>query len=368
MELRLYLRMLRRGWWIIALTALVALNVALGLDYLATPMYQTEARFVVSPNPNNVSGRDVVSSLAALDKRSIVSTYAEFLNSERIYQETVKSLGLNPETLTDYSHNAVVLPDANILELTVIGPDPELAALLANSIGQRAIGEIQQLYKVYDIRFLDPAMPAEKPFSPNPGRDAGLAFVLGALFGGVLAILREQIQAPLDAYRRRRIIDALSTAFTRNHFEHRLEMQMDRGADKGFALGLIQLTGLEELIDTLPQPIVQRVLRHVTGVLRQELRGNDIIGRWGSIRFAVMLPATPGDGAARTLRRVYDILTQPFELEPGGDVVQLEPSVGIVVYQETDTLETLRSRLEDAVEQARRRPEDPVYLAEFAVR
>jgi len=247
MELRLYLRMLQRGWWIIALTALVALSVALLVDYLAPPMYQTNARFVVSPNPESVSGRDVVSSLATPDKRSIVSTYAEFLNSERIYMETVKSLGMDPETLADYSHNAVVLPDANILELTVIGPDPAMAALLDNSLGQRAIGEIKQIYRVYDIRFLDPALPPEKPFSPNPGRDAILALMLGALVGGALAILKEQVQAPLDAYRRRRIIDALSTAFTRSHFEHRLEMQIDRSSEKGFSLGLIQLVGLEEL-------------------------------------------------------------------------------------------------------------------------
>ena len=367
MELRLYLRMLHRGWWIIALIALAAFNAALLIDYLATPMYQTNARFVVSPNPENVSGGDVVSSLAALDKRSIVSTYAEFLNSERIYQETVKFLNLDPEALTDYSHNAVVLPDANILELTVIGPDPVLAALLANSIGQRAIGEIQQLYRVYDIRFLDPATPAEKPFSPKPARDAVLALVLGALVGGALAIVREQVRVPLDAYRRRRIIDVFSTAFTRNHFEHCLETQINRDTEEGFSLGLIRLTGLEELIDTLPRPIVQRVLRHVAEVLRRELRGNDVVGRWSDLCFAILLPATSGDGAARTLRRIHGILAQPFELEPGGDVIHLEPALSVVVFQPGDTLETLRTRLDDAVEQSRRPPEEPIFLAEVAV-
>jgi len=364
MELRLYLRMLQRGWWIVALTALAALNAALIAAYLATPMYQTSARFVVSPNPSIISGRDAVSSLATLDKRSIVSTYAEFLNSQRIYLETLEALGLDPAAMKGYSHNAVVLPDANILELTVIGPDPQMTALLANSIGQHAIGAIREVYAVYDIRFLDPAMPPGKPFSPNPTRDAVLAVTLGVVVGAALAILREQIQAPLDAYRRQRIIDSLSTAFTRRHFERRVQEQIDRNPDGVFSLGLLQLTGLEELIDTLPQPIVQRILRHVTKTLRDELRGNDIIGRWSDIRFAIMLPSTPGNGAARTLTRIHTALSNPVELEPGGDVIQLEPNIGIVMYQSGDTLSTLRERLENSVEHARRHGEQPVFLLE----
>ncbi len=366
MELRLYLRMLQRGWWLIVLTALVSLNAALIASYLATPQYQTSARFVVSPNPSIISGRDAVSSLATLDKRSIVSTYAEFLNSQRIYQETLDALGLSSSQVKGYTHNAVVLPDANILELTVVGPDPQMTALLANSIGQHAIGAIREVYAVYDIRFLDPAIAPEKPFSPKPTRDAMLAVALGVVVGSALAILREQIQAPLDAYRRRRIIDGVSTAFTRRHFERRVEEQITRDPQGTFSLGLLQLSGLEELIDTLPQPIVQRVLRQVTRTLRDELRGNDIIGRWNDIGFAVMLPATPGNGAARTLTRIHAALSEPIELEPGGDVIQLEPNIGIVMYRNGDTLPILRERLENSVEHARRHAEQPVFLMEPA--
>ncbi|GAB4535845.1 MAG: hypothetical protein Fur0018_26330 [Anaerolineales bacterium] len=362
MELRLYLRMLRNGWWLIVLTAIVATNAALIADYLATPMYQTSARFVVSPSPDTISSRDAVNSLATLDKRSIVSTYAEFLNSQRIYQDTLTALGLESANLRDYSHNAVVLPDANILELTVIGPDPALVTTLANSIGQRAIGEIQNVYQVYDIRFLDPAIEPRKPFSPNPTRDAALAMTLGIVSGGALAILKEQIQAPLETYRRRRIFDSLSGAFTRRHFEHRVQEKVERDPDGLFSLGLLQVTGMEDLIDNLPQPIVHRVMHQVTDVLRKELRGNDIIGRWNDTHFAVMLPATPGEGAARTLRRVHRVLSEPVELEPGGDVLQLEPHIGIVVYRNGDTLETLRARLENSVEQARRSPDNATYL------
>ena len=50
MEFRLYFQMLRRGWWIIVLTTLVALAVALAASYFVTPQYTAIARFIVGPS------------------------------------------------------------------------------------------------------------------------------------------------------------------------------------------------------------------------------------------------------------------------------------------------------------------------------
>ena len=50
MEIRLYFQMFRRGWWIIALTTLIALLVSLVASYLTTPEYQAMAQFILSPN------------------------------------------------------------------------------------------------------------------------------------------------------------------------------------------------------------------------------------------------------------------------------------------------------------------------------
>ena len=124
MEIKLYLRMLQKGWWIIALTILVAINVALITSYFTKPIYQASASYSVSPSASLAgSDQDVLNSLEALDKRSIIQTYAEFLNSQRIYEETVQAMGLSMEELAETSKSTVVLPDANILVLTIQGPD-----------------------------------------------------------------------------------------------------------------------------------------------------------------------------------------------------------------------------------------------------
>ena len=92
--------MLQRGWWLILLTALVGLSVALGLSYLAIPQYETTARFILSPSSSITSGNDVVNSLDTLDRPSIAATYAEVINSNRIFLSTCKLLNQDPISIS----------------------------------------------------------------------------------------------------------------------------------------------------------------------------------------------------------------------------------------------------------------------------
>jgi uncharacterized protein involved in exopolysaccharide biosynthesis len=74
MEIKLYLRMLQRGWWIIVATTLAAIVVTLVASYFATPIYRATTRFVISPSAAFVAeGNNVLNSLATLDKRSIIT-------------------------------------------------------------------------------------------------------------------------------------------------------------------------------------------------------------------------------------------------------------------------------------------------------
>lgn len=337
MELQLYLRMLWRGWWIIALTALAALNIALAVSYQATPMYRTSARLIVSPNVALISGdREMIDSLEALDKRSIISTYAEMLDSNRIYSEAAASLQIDLEDLRNYTRSTVVLPDASILELSIEGPDPQISTLLANTVGQQAIDYITGLYQVYEIDFIDPATVPTRPFSPDPVRDAGLALALGLVVGAVLALLRAHLLIPLEAFQKIRMIDSVSSVYTRRYFLRQLEKELAQNNSEALSLGLIQLDGLRDLIETLPQAVIQRLLRQVTKTLQRELRGSDIVGRWDDTIFAVLLPFTPGTAATRTLERVRQALSEPFELDRDGEFVLLQPHIGATTRRGND--------------------------------
>ncbi len=202
MEFANVLKSIVRGWWIISLTTLTAIAIALILSFIATPIYRASASFVVSPNKAIIPNQNLVDSLGTLDKRSIIATYAEVVNSTRIYTEATAALQMDPNEARIYTHNAVVLPDANVLVLSVTGPDPQKTAVLATSIGPRGISYIKGLYQAYDINLLDPAIPPTSPSSPQPLRDTGLALVLGVVLGTLLALLGARMRLPLAEYSR----------------------------------------------------------------------------------------------------------------------------------------------------------------------
>jgi len=60
MELNLYFQMLRRGWWLIILTALIAFAASMGTSYLVTPRYEAVARFIITPSSLSETGPDTV--------------------------------------------------------------------------------------------------------------------------------------------------------------------------------------------------------------------------------------------------------------------------------------------------------------------
>jgi capsular polysaccharide biosynthesis protein len=366
MEIKLYFRMLQKNWWLILLTAMTALTVSLAISYAAVPQYRSIARFIIIPSSTLTSGADVVRSLDTLDRRSVVATYAEVMNSSRILEGSANFLGLDANTIIkDYKIQAVDLPDSSVLELTVSGPNPELAAQLANAIGFQSITFTRSLNLIYELNFLDTAIPAELPFSPEPLRDGLVALLLGIGIGGVLAVLSEQIRVPIEAYRQRSRIDSVTGTYNANYFSRLLEQELANNPDDVLSIGIVELNGLSDYLGTLPPAGLETLLVKVKEILRRELRGNDIIGRWDEISFSVMLPTTDGPASSRTFDRIYQALLQPMDLSAYGVTVNLDPHIGGAVYSNTITARELIAKAQTSLEQSRRFSVKPIYVWEM---
>src|ERR1041385_2649803 len=298
MEMRFYLRIIRRGWWLILISALIAVNFSLIYSYYLTkPTYEAVARFIVSPNVQNIDSRDLVNSLATLDKRSVISTYAEVLNSQEVISKTLNMLGINPIQFNAYSTYVTVLPDANIIRFSVQGPDPKVAAILANGIGQNAIDFIGNLYVIYNIQFLDQALAPTEPIAPKPVQNAGLALLVGIVIGVGLAIFRDQLSSTIDNLSERNQIDYESLPHSRPYFERSVRQEMSSQPESVLTFGLIHLNGIQDFYDSLPQAYVNKIMRHVAETRKYQGRGNDIVCRWSNLEYAILLPSTDGASA-----------------------------------------------------------------------
>ena len=353
MEINIYLRTLQRGWWIIVLVMLAAMNFSLLISYLTPPVYETSSRFVVSTNAAVYSNSwDIVSSLDTLDRRSIINTYKELLASPAVYATSPEIQQINAAELAEYKIVVVVVPDTNILRLTVDGPDPKTAVLIAQAIGSQALDYINKLYPVYNFSVLDqPELPT-KPIRPEPVKNAGLALLVGAILGMGLAFSREQLQFSFERLRERSNIDSVSSAYNRAYFERKLREEVTQNPDTNLSLGIINLRGVEERLNVFPQATIDRVINKVTQTLKSELRGRDIVGRWDRTRLSVMLPSAPSSAVESTFKRIQRYLEEPIQLNETGDTVRPDPCIGVVSRNQFESSDALIERAKSAVDQA----------------
>lgn len=368
MELRLYFRMLQRGWWLVALVALVAVAASLTLSYFAVPQYKATARLIITPGALLTSEGNpevLIAGLETLDLRSVVATYTEVMASKKILNESLTYLGVKEFIPKEYVVLAVALPESSVLELSVTGPNQSLVADLANAIGYQTILFTRSLNRAYDLNFLDEALIPDVPVSPKPIQDTALSLLLGLVAGAAIAILSEQLRIPLEAYRHRLQIDSETGVYNSKHFVRMLEEQISNNPSEVLSIGIIELTGLSDYIETLPAPGIQRVLGNVTDTLRKELRGNDNIGRWNKTSFIVMLPMTNGESASRIFNRIYQSLQTPVILHQYDLTLQLDPHVGGGEYSSEISAQELLDKTAEVLEQAKRDGSNPVYVWEL---
>lgn len=188
-----YLQILRRGWWIILLTALVAMAVALVATSMAPREYNANSRYVVGPNAELVQDTDLLRSLDTLDRGTIIATYAEIFGSQRIISAALGELQLSKQAIENYTISAYGLPETNILVISVHGTDPTTVMKINEAVANQGLAYIETLNQVYSLTLLDAPQVPDAPVGPDQLRNAGIALALGAGLGALLAFLRASI-------------------------------------------------------------------------------------------------------------------------------------------------------------------------------
>jgi len=306
------IKALSNGWKWIILVVLLAVVLSLVISATTVPLYRSEATFIIAPNKNLPSSRDVVSAFTALDTLDIFSTYADILSSERVYSEAQKNLDADETVLSEYQRSTGMSPESIILSLIVEGPDARVAAQLANEVGSYGIQFINAYFTVFEIDFLDQATPAVQPFQPQTLRSALIFAAGGLLVGMLIVIIKEFSEIPLNQFVQRFSLDAESLAYTKRSVERSLVAMKAAGKDWPISFILIRLKNLEEFLAIAPGFSRKKVATEIVKRLRSQLKGNDIVGRWDGTTFSIVLPRTPKNATGIIKERMVSMFEDPF--------------------------------------------------------
>ncbi|MCC9076808.1 polysaccharide biosynthesis tyrosine autokinase [Litorilinea aerophila] len=131
LDLREYIRPLLRWWWLILLAALAAGTASFLYLRQQPPTYEARTTIMVGtglqdPNPNN-------SQLGL--SQTLAQTYADMARRAPLREATMAALQLSK--LPEYTVS--VAPDSQVIEITVIDQDPQLAYVVANELVRQLI-------------------------------------------------------------------------------------------------------------------------------------------------------------------------------------------------------------------------------------
>ena len=197
MELQDYLRILRKRWITIVVTALVVVGVAGVFTALQTNQYSSKTQFFVS-----VSGADN----AALQQGSTftqerVKSYAQLMKTPKALDPVVTELN-DGTTTSELAQRITVTtpPDTVLLEVAVQDASAKKAQRIASAIGETFPDVVSEIEKPagkssspIKVSLVLPAETGNAPVSPNPLRNLLLGLLLGLFLGFGLAIFRHLV-------------------------------------------------------------------------------------------------------------------------------------------------------------------------------
>lgn len=136
MELREYLAVIRKWWWLIALCTVLAAGSSFMISRSTPPAYQASTTLVVGqiiqdPDP---STQDMSTS------ERLAQTYAEMVRRQPILKATVEALGLDMDWEGLRERVSVnLVGGTQLMEIKVTDTDPQRARLTADEIARQLI-------------------------------------------------------------------------------------------------------------------------------------------------------------------------------------------------------------------------------------
>jgi diguanylate cyclase (GGDEF)-like protein len=171
-----------------------------------------------------------------------------------------------------------------------------------------------------------------------------------------LALGRERALAQAEGYAHAAAIDPLSGAFNRRYFHARLDEELQRSQRHRLSLTLlmIDIDDFKSINDSFGHLAGDTVIRDIAEILRRSVRIFDVCARFGGEEFAIIMPGSIVDSAAKVAERIRERIEayRPFDrtLEP----MRVTVSVGLAESSVSMSGRDLIARADYALYRAKR--------------
>ncbi|MBC8007330.1 MAG: GGDEF domain-containing protein [Prolixibacteraceae bacterium] len=151
----------------------------------------------------------------------------------------------------------------------------------------------------------------------------------------ITTMLAADIRHAVDKIKQVSDTDELTGTYNMRAFSSMLQRAFRQAVRYGHALSVVMIDSdnLKQINDAHGHESGNRLLQHVVRCIREQLRGSDVMARFGGDEFVVLLPETNNKGAlemAERIRKAVEI--SRFDVRSGDTNITV--SVGVASYPE----------------------------------
>ena len=198
MDIRDYLRILRRNWIIIVAAALIGLLLSGAASMLTKPTYTAETQlFVAIQSSGSVQELQQGNTFS----QARVLSYVKTVESPVVLQPAIDVLGLEM-TAEQLAGDVVATSEPNtvLIDITVVNTSPVQAAAIAQEVARSLIKAVDTLEKPKNggaspvsLSVIKPAVAPTAPSAPNSRMNMLLGLIIGIAAGVGIGILRTSL-------------------------------------------------------------------------------------------------------------------------------------------------------------------------------
>ncbi len=149
--------------------------------------------------------------------------------------------------------------------------------------------------------------------------------------------------------------DQLTGTLNRRGLEEAFDSEVARSQRRKspFCVAMLDIDNFKKLNDTLGHDAGDAALIHLVTIIRETLRPQDTLARFGGEEFIILLPDTALEDAQKAIVRLQRELTKRYFLH-GNEKVLITFSAGVTDYRRDDTQASVTKRADDAMYAAKK--------------
>ncbi len=145
------------------------------------------------------------------------------------------------------------------------------------------------------------------------GREVSLHTAIADYFTGSIQLLETPLLVDMPVFKQTiqiAMVDGLTGLFNRRYMDVVLKKEFNRCERyaKPFSVCIIDIDNFKQINDTLGHPFGDRVLRELALLIKDSVREEDVVCRYGGEEFLLVLPETEEAGAFRLANRIRNAL------------------------------------------------------------